>query len=109
MYFVVNSDLIKQMGTGKIAAQVAHAAIDVHNQMPKNNARYHQWKREGQPKIVLKAPEKTLLELIDRYQNGRDGVCCPIYDAGLTRVDSGSLTVVGFAENVKELSDLKLL
>ena len=104
MYFVVNSDLIKQMGTGKIAAQVAHAAIAVHNQMPKNNAHYHKWKREGQPKIVLKAPEKTLLELIDLYHG-----CCPINDAGLTRVDSGSLTVVGFAENVKELSDLKLL
>lgn len=105
MYFVVNSDLVKQMGTGKIAAQVAHAAIAVYNQMPKNNASYHQWKREGQPKIVLKAPEKTLIELIQRYNNA----CCPIYDAGLTRIASGSLTVVGFAENVKELGDLKLL
>lgn len=105
MYFVVNSDLVKQMGAGKIAAQVAHAAISVYNQMPKNNAQYQQWKREGQPKIVLKAPEKTLLALIDTYPK----TCCPIYDAGLTRVDSGSLTVVGFFENVKELSELKLL
>ena len=90
-------------------SQVAHAAIDVFNRMPKNNGRYQQWKREGQPKIVLKAPEKTLLTLIDRYPN----VCCPIYDAGLTRVESGSLTVVGFLleadEIVKELTQLKLL
>jgi PTH2 family peptidyl-tRNA hydrolase len=109
MYFVVNADLVKQMGPGKIAAQVAHAAIDVYNRMPKNNARYQQWKRDGQPKIVLKAPEKTLVTLIEQYPN----VCCPIYDAGRTRVESGSLTVVGFTleadELVKELSQLKLL
>jgi len=105
MYFVVNADLIKQMGIGKITAQVAHAAIAVHNQMPKNSDHYRRWKRDGQPKIVLKAPEKTLLALIEQHPTK----CVPIHDAGLTRVERGSLTVVGFAENVRELEDLKLL
>ena len=36
MYFVVNADLIKAMGIGKTAAQVAHAAIAANNQMPKD-------------------------------------------------------------------------
>jgi peptidyl-tRNA hydrolase len=87
MYFVVNADLIKQMGIGK------------------NSDHYRRWKRDGQPKIVLKAPEKTLLALIEQHPTK----CVPIHDAGLTRVERGSLTVVGFAENVRELEDLKLL
>lgn len=108
MYFVVNADLAKQMGAGKIAAQVAHAAIDAYNRTPKNGL-YHEWKRNGNAKVVLKAPERVLRELIERYPDR----CCPVIDAGLTRVAPDSITVVGWLvmrkNDIKELTELKLL
>lgn len=108
MYFIVNSDLVKQMGTGKIAAQVAHAAINVYARMPKDEL-YQEWKRSGCAKIVLKAPESVMHCLMDKYPK----LCCPIFDQGRTRIPSDSFTVLGWMimrkDDMKEFSELKLL
>lgn len=108
MYFIVNADVVKQMGIGKTAAQVAHAAIDANSRSNSSSSVYQHWKRDGRPKIVLKAPESVLRSLISKYPER----CCPIFDAGLTKVDAGTLTVVGItiaSDQIKELSQLKLL
>ena len=108
MYFIVNADLIKQMGPGKIAAQVAHAAIDAYTHMPKD-ALYQEWKHSGHAKVVLKAPEHVMNELHDKYRKR----CCPVHDAGRTRIVADSFTVLGWhvmrKDELKELTELKLL
>lgn len=111
MYFVVNSDL--KMGKGKTAAQVAHVMCDLAEQYLKPSPSldpklYHEWKESFQRKIVLRAPEKKLLELIAKYPK-----CSFIHDAGLTQVEAGSLTAIGFPVMQKgenpDLAILKLL
>lgn len=51
MVLVVRTDL--GMGKGKIAAQVAHAAVAAVLQGP-HGAVFGDWLRAGQPKVVLK-------------------------------------------------------
>ena len=113
MYFVVNSDL--NMGKGKIAAQVAHAAIESYLHS-KHIPIFNQWNKGAHAKVVLKAPEITLKYLIDTYHvsKNKDGIICfPIYDLGRTQVEPGSLTVISFSvcnrNQIPELRDLKLL
>ena len=122
MYLVVNADL--GMGKGKIAAQVGHVVQlltekMLTEEMPSEKMLgemssssgwllvYDEWKRHGIKKIVLKATEKQLLELIADHPD-----CVYIRDAGLTQIAPGSLTVVGFPPQLKYgpiLSKFKLL
>jgi PTH2 family peptidyl-tRNA hydrolase len=106
MYFVVNSSL--SMGKGKIASQVAHGAIQVFRRHPQTRTFRH-WDSSHQAKVVLQAPRETLLELAQKYSS----IAHPIYDAGKTQVDPGSLTVLAFEVMEKEsnpdLVKLKLL
>ncbi len=55
---VVRADL--EMGRGKIAAQVAHAAVAA-TLASFGGAVFHSWLANGQPKVVLKAPTGELL------------------------------------------------
>jgi peptidyl-tRNA hydrolase len=111
MYIISNSSL--KMGTCKLCSQVAHGAIEAYNATPKNNL-FQEWNYSGHRKIVLKAPEETLLALIDKYGRNRDGLCCyAIRDFGLTQVPVNSLTVIAFQvcrkDSIPELKELKLL
>jgi PTH2 family peptidyl-tRNA hydrolase len=86
---VVRTDL--GMGRGKIAAQVAHAAVAaVLNGF--GGAVFRRWLEDGQPKVVLKVPdEETLHELI-RQARAADLPVELVHDAGRTQVPSGTLT-----------------
>ncbi len=98
MYILVNNDL--QMGKGKIAAQVGHVVQNLVEDIitKKYESKkvqnictdYEIWKREGCPKIVLKAT-KEQLEKLSEMDKARF-----IIDAGKTQIAPGSLTVVGF-------------
>jgi PTH2 family peptidyl-tRNA hydrolase len=86
---VVRTDL--DMGRGKIAAQVAHAAVAaaLHGQ---GGAVFHLWLEEGQPKVVLKVPgQEALNEVISRSRAAGLPVEA-VHDAGRTQVPSGTLT-----------------
>jgi len=92
--FIVNADL--KMGKGKIAAQVAHAAVELALKLfHKNRNLLERWLGEGQKKIVVKASEKEILQLLMDLPGECDYVV--IRDAGLTQIPPGSLTVVGLA------------
>ena len=102
MYFVVNRDL--NMSTGKIAAQVGHAAhilmlkyfetkqLKTQNASQKELvANFESWMEASFRKIVLSADTNKFTKLISEM--GSDIVV--VKDAGLTEIAPGSLTVAG--------------
>lgn len=92
MYLFVNNDL--GMGKGKIAAQVGHTVQKLMEILiPSPTPEYKEWKTSSR-KIVLKATESQLRELIENWKGKLKSVS--IYDAGCTQIPDGSLTVVGF-------------
>ena len=117
MYLIVNNDL--NMSKGKIAAQVGHivesiteelvkAEIFSSNQTKKKSflEDYNLWKRVGRAKIVLKANQNEIKEL-SRLDDARY-----IIDSGLTQVQPGSMTVIGFLPSntkIEKFTKFKLL
>ncbi len=127
MYIFVNMDL--KMDKGKIAGQVGHVVqkiiehilpvvikldaglVQMENldeQTRINVNAYTQWARYGMAKIVLKATQAELEELISKHK------AFYVRDAGLTQIAPNSLTAVGFCpapkSTVQELvSGFKLL
>ncbi len=89
MALVVRTDL--GMGKGKIAAQVAHAAVDAVLASIET-ASTTAWLDDGQPKVVLRVPDTTALLRIcaDAEAAGLTARC--VEDAGRTQVSVGTLT-----------------
>ena len=112
MVFLVRTDL--RMGKGKIAAQVAHAAVELYKKAQhKCPEKLRKWESEGAKKVVLKVGSETeLLEYFRKYAN--DFCSTIIRDAGYTQVPANSITVAGFGPDEDEKLDrafghLKLL
>jgi PTH2 family peptidyl-tRNA hydrolase len=107
---VVNQSL--NLPKGKLAAQVAHAAVGAFVAAG-DDARV-QWLEEGMPKVVLVAPaEADLLRLLDQaVQLGLPSLL--VEDAGRTVVPAGTITCLGLGpapndELDRLTGDLKLL
>ena len=85
---VVRTDL--GMGRGKIAAQVAHAAVTAV--LASRDADLAAWLSQGQPKVVLKVT--TGEELLDLARQAlADGLVAEVvHDAGRTQVAPGTAT-----------------
>jgi PTH2 family peptidyl-tRNA hydrolase len=85
----VRTDL--DMGRGKIAAQVAHAAVAA-TLASLGTADFAAWLREGQPKVVLRV--RTAGELDDLVRQAQAGGLPVevISDAGRTQVTPGTVT-----------------
>lgn len=98
---VVNDAL--QLPTGKLAAQVAHAALAAYlNASP--DAR-RQWLCDGMTKIVLKCEdENTLLKLHAEAAKLTLPVAL-VRDAGHTVVPTGTMTCVGIGPGEAGLID----
>lgn len=96
MVFVVRNDL--KMGKGKIAAQVAHAAVsNILLCLSNNKWReiMENWLNEGQPKVVLKVEsEVELMEIYKKALELRLPVSL-IEDAGKTQLEPGTKTCIG--------------
>ncbi len=80
------------MGTGKLAAQVAHASLSAFQDAPESDRTA--WQGEGQTKVVLRAEdEQTLFELADQAE--RHGLPhAMIRDAGRTELEPGTVTAL---------------
>lgn len=104
IYLIVNSDL--QMSIGKIASQTAHGMQYIMEYYLKHDDKYKEYcdyKTHGSTKIILKASEKKLLELYNKYSN----LSFLVMDAGKTEIQSGSITVLAFLPLDEPLQEFK--
>lgn len=98
---VVRTDL--GMGTGKTAAQVAHASLTAFERTDESTRR--EWKDGGQKKVVLSASdERVLFDLAEAAK--REGIPqAVIRDAGHTQLDPGTVTTVGIGPAAEDRID----
>ena len=103
------------MGTGKIAAQVAHAAVMGAEKVKVSRREwFNSWFAAGQAKVVVKV--KNVEELIE-VRKLADQLYLPVVqvqDSGLTQIPPGTITCIGIGPAPSELVDkvtreLKLL
>ncbi len=80
------------MGTGKTAAQVAHASLKAYEAAEDDAV--SEWWRGGQKKVVVAVEsERELLDLIEAAER-RGLPAALVRDAGHTEVESGTLTAL---------------
>lgn len=102
LVLVVRTDL--GMGRGKIAAQVAHAAVSAAV-AGLGQPRLRRWLEDGQPKVVLRAAgEEELTEVAGRAAQAGLAVEL-ISDAGRTQVPTGTLTACAIGPDEEEAID----
>jgi peptidyl-tRNA hydrolase, PTH2 family len=90
---IVRKDL--KITKGKIAAQVAHAAVSAYIKTQKKHTEYaSSWLEQGQKKIVLKIDTKK--ELLDLFENIKNQFpCALIKDAAHTQLKEPDITCLG--------------
>ncbi len=98
---LVRKDL--KLSKGKMAAQVAHAALNAYKKALKSNKEWvKKWESEGEKKVVLGV--SNLEELLGLYHK----VELPkalITDAGHTELPPGTVTCAGFGPAPEEELD----
>ena len=105
---VVRKDL--KLGKGKLASQVAHAAI-----MAADKSKLKEkWEREGQKKVVVWCQNSEELFLIYKKVIDNGIAAALVADAGLTQLKAGTKTCLGIGPAPEEKIDqitgnLKLL
>jgi len=104
MVIAVRSDL--RLSSGKMAAQVAHAAVNCALASKKKNPLwYRNWYQEGQKKVVVNVADlRQLLELKTSAEHS-SLVCSLITDAGHTELPPGTTTCLGIGPGPNEAID----
>lgn len=87
---VVRSDL--GMGTGKLAAQVAHASLQAYTAAA--GADQHAWTQDGQKKIVLEGESETQLRELTAAAEQAGLPHALVTDAGHTQLAPGTVTAL---------------
>jgi len=91
---VVRGDL--KLSQGKLAVQVAHAAVNCALSAKKNDTDvFKKWYNEGQRKVVVKALNLEELYELKTLAENKDLTTSLITDAGLTEVPAGTITCLG--------------
>ena len=94
MVLVVRGEL--RLTAGKMAAQVAHAAVMLSDRAKSRDANLLEaWRQQGQRKIVLTVERLDELERLERAARARGLATVWVDDAGLTEVPPGTRTVLG--------------
>jgi len=92
-----------KMSKGKIAAQVAHAAVEASNNSNKNSV--DAWRKEGAKKVVLRVSgEKELLDFWRKAKVAKLATAL-ITDAGKTELAPGTKTCLGIGPDKDEKID----
>lgn len=103
------------MGTGKLAAQVAHAAVmAVEITKMRNVNWFNSWFKAGQAKVVVKVQTLEELHELRKHAEFLHLAVAEVQDRGLTQIPAGTITCIGIGPGPSELIDkvtnhLKLL
>ncbi len=103
------------MGKGKLAAQVAHAAVAAARDTEKKKPEWFKaWWAEGQAKIVVKVRDESELEDLRRQAEVLGLPTSMIVDRGLTQLAPNTATCLGIGPGPSDRIDrvtgtLKLL
>jgi PTH2 family peptidyl-tRNA hydrolase len=104
MVVLVRKDL--KVSEGKLAVQVAHAAVTCALELKRTNSKwFNNWNSEGQKKVVLKVEDETELREFERLAKTKDLIACTVQDAGLTEVPPGTTTCLGIGPAPEHLID----
>ena len=109
----VRTDL--RMGRGKLAAQVAHAALgSAEESRGMRDSWFSEWRRQGEPKVVVKVAGEAELEELFKKAKTIGLPSSLIRDAGRTQLEPGTVTCLGIGPAPGDLVDrvtgsLKLL
>ena len=104
MTFLVNKSL--KMGRGKECAQVAHAALGLHEICRDvDPTSLDLWGDCGHAKVVLKADDVETMEEVAEQAAQRGIPHIMIADAGRTQIPSGSRTVLGLGPAPQDVLD----
>ena len=101
---VVRKDIA--MGRGKLAAQVAHAAVLALERARLTRGDWLKlWFVTGQAKVVLRVENLDELVHIESHAQmlGLPAAC--VQDSGLTQIPSGTVTCIGIGPGPAELID----
>jgi len=91
---VVREDI--KISQGKMAAQVAHAAVSCSLAARKHDPKgFQDWFDEGQRKVVLRASSESELHKLETKARSMGLTTSLITDAGLTEIPSGTVTCLG--------------
>jgi PTH2 family peptidyl-tRNA hydrolase len=104
MVIVTRKDL--DLSPGKLAAQVAHAAVACALSTKKNNSKwFNKWQNEGGKKAVVKVEsEKDFYSLKEKAENLKIAANI-IEDAGHTEIPVGTKTVLGIGPAPSNIID----
>ncbi|WP_337860648.1 peptidyl-tRNA hydrolase Pth2 [Ferroplasma sp.] len=104
MVIAVRKDLA--MGKGKIAAQVAHAAVACTLiSMKKNKKIFNEWYETGQKKVVVKVDNLEEIYKIKEECKILGVISETITDAGFTQIMPGSVTCIGLGPDEDDILD----
>lgn len=98
---VVRQDL--NLPKGKLAAQVAHAAVACYDKTPAKIKK--SWLDEGMKKVVLKVKDLKELKDIQIKADNADLITSLISDAGRTVVEPGTITCLGIGPDDEQKID----
>tara|TARA_B100001250_G_C19671832_1_gene731830 strand:+ start:687 stop:1040 length:354 start_codon:yes stop_codon:yes gene_type:complete len=94
LVIVVRTDL--GISKGKMAAQVAHAAVNCSLKSKKSDSfNFKGWYNDGQKKVVVKGTNESLLRELQQHAKDIGLTCSLVSDAGLTEVPPGTVTCLG--------------
>ena len=91
------------MGTGKLAAQVAHASLSAYEKADDSTRR--QWKAGGQKKIVLKGSGERELHELSAIADHEGLPNAVVSDAGHTQLEPGTVTTLAVGPGDEKLVD----
>ena len=110
MYIVVNRGL--KMSKGKLGSQIVHAVIPMIERLSKDkNREYLLWKNSGEKVVIVGGSEHDMINLLEKYEGGKEYFCYDVIDEGRTEVRRNSMTLLVFnpsASIPSEIRGLKL-